>query len=69
MYIVTPHYNPLDETVLMRGHKIGFSGEIRKITVKCLRIGTPKAINFPFVSNGKLMFLSVPIVKPFIMKL
>ena len=25
-------------------------------TIKCLSIGTPKTINFPFVSNGKLMF-------------
>ena len=39
----------------MKGHNIGFSGEIRKITLKCLRIGTPKAINFPFVSDGTLM--------------
>ena len=29
-------------------------------TLKCLSIGTPKAINFPFVSNEKLMFLAVP---------
>ena len=27
----------------------------RLVTLKCLRIGTPKIINFPFVSNGKLM--------------
>ena len=26
------------------------------ITLKCLSIGTPKTINFPFVPNGKLMF-------------
>ena len=25
------------------------------ISLKCLSIGTPKIINFPFVSNGKLM--------------
>ena len=25
------------------------------ITIKCLSIGTPTTINFPFVSNGKLM--------------
>ena len=25
-------------------------------TLKCLSIGTPKTINFPFVSSGKLMF-------------
>ena len=24
-------------------------------TLKCLSIGTPKTINFPFVSNGKLI--------------
>ena len=24
-------------------------------TLKCLSIGTPKTINFPFVSNGKLV--------------
>ena len=26
----------------------------------CLSIGTPKAINFPFVSNEKLMFFRCP---------
>ena len=26
------------------------------ITLKCVSIGTPKAINFPFVSNEKFMF-------------
>ena len=26
-------------------------------TLKCLSIGTPKTINFPFVSDEKLMFL------------
>ena len=30
------------------------------ITLKCLSIGTPKIINFPFVSNGKLMFFKGP---------
>ena len=25
------------------------------LTLKCFSIGTPKIINFPFVSNGKLM--------------
>ena len=25
-------------------------------TLKCLSIGTPKIIIFPFISNGKLMF-------------
>ena len=29
-------------------------------TLKCLSIGTPNIINFPFVSNGKLMIFSWP---------
>ena len=31
-----------------------------KGTLKCLSIGTPKIINFPFVSNGKLMVFRCP---------
>ena len=29
-------------------------------TLKCLSIGTPKIINFPFVSSGKLMVFRCP---------
>ena len=29
-------------------------------TLKCLGIGTPTTINFPFVSNGKLMVFRCP---------
>ena len=29
-------------------------------TLKCLNIGTPKTINFPFVANGKLMIFRCP---------
>ena len=29
----------------------------------CLNIGTPKIINFPFGTNGKLMVLGVPVFK------
>ena len=29
-YIVTHHWNCLDETVLMRGHNISFIGKLRK---------------------------------------
>ena len=36
-------------------------------TLKCLSIGTPKTINFPFVPNGKLTVLSVPIFKHMIL--
>ena len=31
----------------------------------CLIIGTPKNINFPFETNGKLMILGVPVLKHF----
>ena len=31
----------------------------------CSNIGTPKIINFPFGTNGKLMVLGVPILKHF----
>ena len=39
------------------------------LTLKCLSIGTPKTINFPFVSNEKLMFLGVPVFKHIVMRL
>ena len=32
-------------------------------TLKCLSIGTPKAINFPFVSNEKLTFFRCPSIQ------
>ena len=31
----------------------------------CLNIETPKTVNFPFETNGKLMVLVVPIFKRF----
>ena len=31
----------------------------------CLNIGTPKNINFPFGTNGKLITLGVPILQHF----
>ena len=31
-----------------------------RYTLKCLKIGTPKTINFPFVPNGKLMIFRCP---------
>ena len=33
---------------------------ILKSTLMCLSIGTHKIINFPFVSNGKLMVFECP---------
>ena len=38
-------------------------------TLKCLNIGTPKTINFPFVPNGKLMILGVSIFEHIIIRL
>ena len=32
-------------------------------TLKCLSIGTPKTIHFPFVSNGKLMVFRCPYIQ------
>ena len=32
-------------------------------TLKCLKIGTPKIINFPFVPNGKLMYFRCPSIQ------
>ena len=37
--------------------------DICENTLKCLDNGTAKTINFPFVSNGKLNDLGVPIFK------
>ena len=39
------------------------------LTLKCLSIGTPKVINFPFVSNEKLNFLGVPVFTHIVMRL
>ena len=39
------------------------------LTLKCLNIGTPTTINFPFVPNGKLMVLGVPIFEHIIIRL
>ena len=33
---------------------------ITRDTLKCLSIGTPKIINFPFLSNGKFMVFTCP---------
>ena len=36
------------------------SGPVHLYTLKCFSIGTPKIINFPFVSNGKFMVFTCP---------
>ena len=37
--------------------------EVILTTLKCLSIGTPNTINFPFVSNEKLMFFKCPSIQ------
>ena len=39
------------------------------LALKCLSIGTAKAINFPFVSDEKFMYLAVPVFKHIVMRL
>ena len=39
------------------------------VTLKCLSIETPKTFNFPFVPNGKLVVLGVPIFEHIIIRL
>ena len=39
------------------------NSKFRIFTLKFLSIATPNIINFPFVSNAKLMVLGVPIVR------
>ena len=43
--------------------------EAAQYTLKCLSIGTHKTINFPFVPNGKLVVLGVPVFEHIIIKL
>ena len=79
---VAPRSKLQREQVLLREQILPFKGGplgqffpqeeqifIRKSTLKCLSIGTPKVIHFPFVSNEKLMFLGVPIFKHITMRL
>ena len=40
-----------------------WEGMLEENNWKCLSIGTPKTSNFPFVPNGKLLVLGVPIFK------
>ena len=41
-------------------YSLGVMARTRLTTLKCLSIGTPKTINFPFVSNEKLMIFRCP---------
>ena len=46
--------------LLLNSLKIKYVGIQNLYTLKCLSIGTPKAINVPFVSNEKVMFFRCP---------
>ena len=39
--------------------------QVQGFTLLCLNIGTPKTINFPFWTNGKLIVVGVPIFEHF----
>ena len=51
--------------MVVRLHFMSFSAtfQLYQDTLKCLSIGIPKAINFPFVSNEKLMFFKCPSIQ------
>ena len=50
--------------LLTKLRKLNFTYILRYMnTLKCLSIGTPKAINFPFVSNEKLKFFRCPSIQ------
>ena len=44
--------------VLSQSYQVGSD-----VNLMCLNIGTPKTINFPFRTNGKLTAFDVPILK------
>ena len=49
--------------------EIKIGNESKLYTLKCLIIGTPNTTTFPFVPNGKLRLLSVPIFEHIILRL
>ena len=51
---------PCSSTIFTRKTIYVTSCVITWTNLKWLSIGTPKTINFPFVSNGKLMFFRCP---------
>ena len=50
---------PLTDAAPSKGHFFDMV-DINWYTLMCLSIGTPKTINFPFVSNGKFMIFRCP---------
>ena len=45
---------------ILKSEEMCYCTLLKQTTLKCLSIGTPKIINFPFVSNGKLMVFRCP---------
>ena len=48
-----------DVPIYLKDSTINFQ-VMSSATLKCLSIGTPKIINFPFVSNGTFMVFTCP---------
>ena len=46
-----------------------YTENVKMNTLKCLSIGTLKTIDIPYIPNGKLVFLGVPLVKHIIIGL
>ena len=48
----------------LKTKKTGILQSLRnKTTLICINIGTPKAVNFPFVPDRRLIILGVPIIR------
>ena len=63
------HHGPCEWVIIDKNKFYKFCHNVKMTTLKCLSIGTPNIINFPFVSNRKLMFLGVPIFKHIVLRL
>ena len=68
-FVICQHHTPYVNIGMNLHFKVFYKSNALVSTLKCLSIGTPKAINFPFVSNEKLMFLGVPVCKHIVMRL
>ena len=53
-------YFMLTVVLMFKGENLRHDHVLITVTLKCLSIGTPKIINFPFVSNLKLMVFRCP---------
>ena len=54
------HLHMIETELLYRIKANKHTSQVKQHTLKCLNMGTPKTINFPFVPNGKLMIFRCP---------